>query len=494
VAQGRATLGVAATGDTSVYAFAADQGDNSQLDLFRSSDGGQTWAGLGLGTKNPVNPNPDQPNMDIMAGQAFYNQMLLVDPTDASRNTVYIGGQLSSAKSTNGGASWRVISNWLAQFGLPYVHADFHAAAFSLIAKNSLMFGSDGGLFVSNDGGKTFSDRHNDGLVTTLGYTISSTPSHSASTIVGNQDNGTFVRWGNNTIWEQPLGGDGIGVGWSQANDAVALGSFEFSIIASNNKRDPSKQNKWNLAVGGINRTFATFFTSIATPSAVADATGLGFFTYTARQIYRTADGGQSWTDIGHTTVPGAKSTDPSTPPSPGIGATRIFRDTPHGIGVSPTATGLKNAAVVCNAGFVVFTHDGGATWGQTGLIETVAGWQGFNSTAEWANDSTLYIGSESPISGGRVAKSTDGGATFVRADAGIPDVPVNRVLVSPTDPNTVYAATFLGVYRSTNGGTSWSRFGAGLPLVEVRDMYLPPDGSFLRIATYGRGTWEIQP
>jgi hypothetical protein len=274
----------------------------------------------------------------------------------------------------------------------------------------------------------------------------------------------------------------------------VALGSFEFSILASNTKRDPSKQNKWNLAIAGINRRFSNFFTAIATPSASADTTGLAFFTYTGRQIYRTADGGQSWTDIGHSTVPGVKSTDPSTPPSPGIGPTRVFRDTPHGIGVSPTASGLKTVAVVCNGGFVVFTHDGGATWGQTAMIGPVSGWQGFNSTAEWANDSTLYIGSESPISGGRVAKSTDGGVTFVRADAGLPDVPVNRVLVSPTDPNTVYAATFLGVYRSTNGGTSWSRFGAGLPFVEVRDMYTPPVSSFLRIATYGRGTWEIQP
>ena len=71
--------------------------------------------------------------MDIMAGQAFYNQMLLVDPADAARNTVYIGGQLSAAKSTDGGATWRIISNWLAQFELPYVHADHHAAAFTTL-------------------------------------------------------------------------------------------------------------------------------------------------------------------------------------------------------------------------------------------------------------------------------------------------------------------------------------------------------------------------
>ena len=103
-------------------------------------------------------------------------------------------------------------------------------------------------------------------------------------------------------------------------------------------------------------------------------------------------------------------------------------------------------------------------------------------------------LASESPISAARIAKSTDGGLTFTRADAGIPDVPVNRVLVSPVDLNTLYAATFLGVYRSTDGGASWARFGAGLPFVEVRDLYMAPDGSFLRVASFGRGVWEIQP
>jgi hypothetical protein len=71
--------------------------------------------------------------------------------------------------------------------------------------------------------------------------------------------------------------------------------------------------------------------------------------------------------------------------------------------------------------------------------------------------------------------------------------VPVARLLVSPFDKNTIYAATFLGVYRSTNGGASWARFGANLPMVEVDDLYLSPDGSFLRVATFGRGVWEIQ-
>lgn len=44
------------------------------------------------------------------------------------------------------------------------------------------------------------------------------------------------------------------------------------------------------------------------------------------------------------------------------------------------------------------------------------------------------------------------------------------------------------------DGGATWARFGANLPTVEVDDIYMQPDGSFLRIAIFGRGVWEIHP
>jgi hypothetical protein len=492
---GRITLGVGANGDATVFAFTATQRDGSQLDLFRSTDGGANWTPLGLRGKTPVNPNPDAPNMNIMGGQAFYNHMLLVDPNDPNRNTVYIGGQLSSAKSTDGGATWLILADWLALFKMPYVHADYHSAALSPVTKQ-LLFGTDGGLFVSNDGGRTWDDGKNEGIITELAYSIAVSPNNPAFTIIGTQDNGTFSRVAQTDIWEQTLGGDGIGTAWSRAtvNKDVAFTSFPggSTVVAVNTP--PNIQNKWAFARNGINRRFGNFFTAYATPSAAADPTGQVFYNYTSRQIYRTANAGGLWTDIGHTQIPGTTNPPtPTVPPSPGISATRIFRDTPHGIGVSPTADGQNHVAVVCNGGFVVVTHNGGATWTQAGLIGTVPGWQGFNSNVEWADNTTLYLSSESPISGLRVAKSTDGGLTFTNVSTGLPDVPVSRLVVSPVDKNTVFAATFLGVYRTTDGGAHWSRFGAGLPFVEVDDIYMAPDASFLRIATFGRGVWEIQ-
>lgn len=94
-----------------------------------------------------------------------------------------------------------------------------------------------------------------------------------------------------------------------------------------------------------------------------------------------------------------------------------------------------------------------------------------------------------------RVLKSTDGGASWANASAGLPAVPISKLLVSPRDPagNTLYAGTWIGVYETTNGGTSWHLYGQGLPMVTVSDLYMPPDGSYLRVSTYGRGVWETR-
>ena len=48
-------------------------------------------------------------------------------------------------------------------------------------------------------------------------------------------------------------------------------------------------------------------------------------------------------------------------------------------------------------------------------------------------------------------------------------------------------------MYETTDAGASWHLYGTGLPIVNVSDLYMPPDGSYLRVSTYGRGVWEIK-
>src|SRR5438132_2142651 len=110
---GRTTLAVARPGDSIVYAFAANRDGFAQRDLFKSTDGGLNWMALGITGKAPSNPNFDQHNMDLMRFQGWYDQMILVDDADPARNTLYLGGTLSTAKTVDGAKSWTLISNWL---------------------------------------------------------------------------------------------------------------------------------------------------------------------------------------------------------------------------------------------------------------------------------------------------------------------------------------------------------------------------------------------
>jgi photosystem II stability/assembly factor-like uncharacterized protein len=341
----------------------------------------------------------------------------------------------------------------------------------------TVFFGSDGGLFISHDDGATWSSDKNRGLVDTLHYSLATDPLHPETVITGLQDDGTRVRQGNTSTFNQTIGGDGFGTAWGQANGIVSMGSLFFDGIFSSTYDPQNIQKKWQYSASGINRYDAPFGTSLASPSPAADPSGQVFYTTTFHHIYQTTDGGGSWTPIVTTTGP------------------TLVRPVLNPLGISPLDA--NHSAAAGSGGVVLITTDGGATWTQRNLNTMGIGWLSYTSTVAWANDSVLYVGNVSPFSRPvRVASSTDGGVTWHAATSGLPNVPVHQVLVSPADPtgNTVYAATYLGVYQTTNGGMSWRLFGAGLPAVEVFGLYMPPDGSFLRIATYGRGIWEITP
>jgi len=476
---GRSTLGIGAPGDAVVYAFAGNPGGTDQLDLFRSPDGGLTWTALGLGSKAPSNPNADNSNMDIMHGQAFYNQMILVDPTDVSRNTVYIGGNLCTARTTDGGASWTLITDWLPRSGanLPYAHADFHAAAIStLTSPAKLFFGSDGGLFVSNDTGASWDYRKNIGIVSHLIYALTTNPNSLNTTIIGLQDNGTRIREGSTTIYDQTRGGDGFGVGTSQANTTWTLSTYVHGAV--DNSTDLGAH--WSVATTGINTGDTPFATAITNPLASADPAGTVFFTVGLHDVYETSNGASSWTSIGSFGAPGTAQT---------------IRALVHVVGVSPVDT--SHIAVAGTSGNLLLTTNGGVSWTQVPLNTAVPGYNSSNTNIAWVNNSILYVCSEAFNSGAiRVVKSINGGATWAAASNGLPDASVSKLQIDPSDNtgNTVYAGTFVGVYQTTDGGASWHKFGAGLPNVHVTDIFMPPNGSFIRISTYGRGVWEINP
>jgi photosystem II stability/assembly factor-like uncharacterized protein len=483
---GRITLGVGQAGDVDVYAYAANLGSNVQKDLYRSTNAGQTWTPVGLGAKTPANPNDDQPDMNIMLDQAWYNQMVLVDPADADRNTVYIGGQLSSAKSTDGGATWRLVSHWLAQYGLPYVHADFHAAAYSPSTR-TVMFGTDGGLFISSDGGSTWSDRKNDGISSYLVYAMATNEKHADDVLIGLQDNGTRLRVGRTNTFNQVFGGDGFGVGWAEG---YSIGSIYYSFIFRNPNGNPAAEQKWQVGWNGIladeffNPALTQFITTIYQPTRKAAPDGRTFYHRSKYTLYKTTNSAASWTPIFQ--LPRPVQGQPAPPE---------FRGVTHPIGVG--YDNQDEIAVAMSGGNVAISTNGGTTFRIENLnAPRIPGYNTFTTAVAWGNANELFVSTENPDpTAAHLVRSRDAGLTWQRVDVnnGLPRLPISRILVDPRSRSTIYVGTWAGVFVSRNSGDTWEPLGTGLPIAIVNDMYMPEDGSFLRVASYGRGIWDYR-
>ena len=527
---GRATLATAPSTlddpvSTRIYLLAARSDGRGQFDLFRTDDAGLSFQSLQVdGYHRPINPNPDQSSLDVLAGQAWYNQALLVDP--ANPDAVFIGGQLAMVRSLDAGRSWSVLSDWLPHnsenydIDRPYVHADIHA--FAVGADGTFYAGSDGGLFVSENAlsaaakDVTFTSAANEGLVTHLVYTVACAPESwpaSAQTFIagGLQDNGTRLRVRDTTTFNQVLGGDGIGVAVSALThvDPTLQTEVPDVFLAS------APGFLYRSTDGG--QTFQRFTTGLAPlPFFVRigrDATpGDAFVTFSVKPagFYRWQKGELAWRNVSGTLH--WQDSNRST-----VGFTTVEGTV---IGLRNLATHPRRAgawAAVSNR-YTYMTTDGGANW-LVGLQPRPAGATGGTylfSSIEFdpTDDSgkTYYVTSVAtvlidaqnnfypyPPDFGHVFRTHNGGLTWESvgaqdvASGGLPNVGAAVIKLDPNDPATLYVGTDVGLYRSTDSGATWSRFGAEtLPLVEVRDLCIAPASQRLTVATYGRGFWQI--
>ncbi len=113
-------------------------------------------------------------------------------------------------------------------------------------------------------------------------------------------------------------------------------------------------------------------------------------------------------------------------------------------------------------AGGLWQTTNNGSTWTTNTDFLTVIGCS--DLAVDPTNTMVLYMATgdgdagDTPSIG--VLKSTNGGATW--AVTGLTAIPstnllIRRLIINPTNPQIVLAATNGGIYRTTNGGTNWS-------------------------------------
>ncbi len=93
------------------------------------------------------------PADDFTRGQSFYDLVIEMDPNND--DIVYLGG-IDLFRSSNGGQSYEQISKWsnnnnLSNLPVSFVHADQHAITFRPGNSNEAIIGNDGGIFYATD-------------------------------------------------------------------------------------------------------------------------------------------------------------------------------------------------------------------------------------------------------------------------------------------------------------------------------------------------------
>ncbi|HEX7997945.1 MAG TPA: FG-GAP-like repeat-containing protein [Pyrinomonadaceae bacterium] len=460
-----------------VTVYAALESSNGG-EVRKSIDGGVTWA-----------PAPLPTSLGFCGGQCFYDMPINVDPTNP--NNVLIGGsgdydalQTPNKRSVDG-------TNFVkASTGL---HPDSHAIEYAPSNPQIVYHGNDGGVWRSNDGGATWASLNNTGFSATQFVDISTHPTDRNFMIGGTQDNGTpFLQPEN--VWKLGDFGDG-----------------GYSLI-DQNATDTNNVTAYHTY---FNQTNTQMLFVRANNRSEIDPGALGWPTYHGC-LSGSSNNGITCSDQVLFYAPMQQG--PGNPNTIYYGAQHLFRSANRG-DTMPAVSQLFNGPVSAigislqNDNARIVGQSNGGLWGTSTGANPMANLDSGNTVPNVfisravidPNDNTapytayVTLNGFGLPAGQHIFKTTnlaDAGTTWTASGVGIPDVPVNTIVVDPQNSNHLYAGTDIGVYRSTDAGASWQPFSEGLPRVAVFDMEFQarndPSTRVLRIATHGRGIWQI--
>ena len=109
-------------------------------------------------------------------------------------------------------------------------------------------------------------------------------------------------------------------------------------------------------------------------------------------------------------------------------------------------------------------------------------GIDGYDPLRKWGPGGGLY----------KTVNALAAAPTWAASSSGLPNAPVNAVLIDPGANTVIYAGSDLGVYRSLDSGATWSPFMNGHPVVAVYDLEANAATGTLISFTHGRGAFQL--
>ncbi len=466
---GRIGITIAPSNTNVVYTIV----ESKTLDLYKSEDGGYKW--------NKVSSSPN------IGNRPFYYNEIYSDPKNENR--IYsLWSQVS--KSDDGGKHWDVYLDW------GHVHPDHHA--FYIHPDNPLfqINGNDGGLNISQDGGKTW--RYVANLPVGQFYHVRTDNAVPYHVYGGLQDNGSWrgpgYQWIDggirNSDWKELLFGDGFDVVPLPNNDEKGYAMWQGGNVYLYDLKTGRNQAIQPVHPSGEYLRF-NWNTAIAVQPAKPNTVFIG-----SQYLHKSWNNGLSWNIIS----PDLTTHDTAKLHQSKSGGLTIDATNAENycsiICIEPSISDTNVIWVGTDDGNLQLTKDGGKTW--TLLNSKIAGmpknpWIPFihvsktNAGEAWVvmnnyrqNDWTPYL-----------FKTTDYGQTWKRmADGNQVKGHCLSVMPDPVEKNLVFLGTDHGLWVSLNGGNSWEKWTYGMPSCPVQDMVLQERENDLVIATFGRSMY----
>jgi photosystem II stability/assembly factor-like uncharacterized protein len=440
-------------------------------EVYRSDDAGANWR-----KTNRLEDN--------VGGKAAYSfNTLRVDPQNPQN--VYVTG-LNLQHSYDGGKSWKGIEWTDTSKIFREAFGDVRTLYIDPQNPQRMLLGSDGGLHLSYDGGKTcdYYDNIPGGEIYAIGVDME----EPYNVYAGLQDHdswkGPSNAWsGEITLenWVPVGGGDGMYNQIDPSNNRWVYNEEQFGNHIRVDQwtgerkniapRRPSSQKpyRWNW-----------------TPPIRLSPHNPSILYTGAEVLLRSLDRGDTWQEI---------SPDLTTNHPQRInGKGNIQHCTITTISESPQQAGV--IWVGTDDGRVWLSKDHGQSWTEcTAALIPVGGpkelWvsrvfaSAHQAGTAYVSKTGFRVDDFKPY----VFKTTDFGRTWTAITEGLPNKPVNVIFEDPKNPDLLYVGNDKGVYVSLNGGKQWQHFQSNMPLsVPVHDLLVHPRENDLVVGTYGRG------
>lgn len=318
----RVALTVSKANPNYVYAVASGM-DGGFHSFWLSTNSGNNWTNPSNRTNSP-NILSFEEDGKSPGGQGFYDLCIAV--SNKNMNEIYVGG-INIWKSTDGGVQWKLLTSWRDNKINPWVHADHHFLGFDL--NNVLYSCNDGGIQYSTNEGIHWTDISN-GLDVSQFYKINSSASNPNILIGGTQDNGTHIY--SDAYWKNVQGGDGMsclidyidpkymyaslyyGEFTKSTNGGLSFNTMLDSNISKEkgawvsplvfHPTDPKilfaglqniwkstdRGQSWNKISNFVGGNFRTLVVAPSNPNVIY----AGAF----NQMFRTTNGGTTWTEV----------------------------------------------------------------------------------------------------------------------------------------------------------------------------------------------------